>query len=160
MAGGHGEKLTRKQEQTISALLSEGTLAAAAKKAGVALRTLRNWLEEPKFKAAYRRARLAIVNGTIHQLVALSTNAVAALKKNLKCGSPPAENRAAELILTHAGKGLELADLAQRVEDLESAILAHETEPPGEAAALPLADQPTGRPGKADQPGHPGKAAG
>jgi hypothetical protein len=54
---GHGEKLTRKQEDAIAALLDAPTVAAAAGKAGIGERTLRRWLRIAEFQSAYRRER-------------------------------------------------------------------------------------------------------
>jgi hypothetical protein len=51
------DKLTRRQEALILALLSEPTHAAAAAKARVSEATLRRWLHLPAFRAAYRWAR-------------------------------------------------------------------------------------------------------
>jgi hypothetical protein len=45
--------------------------------------------------------------------------AVEALERNLDCGHPGGEIRAALGILDHAVKAVELIDLAERVEELE-----------------------------------------
>jgi hypothetical protein len=118
---GHGEKLNRKQEQAVAALLAEPTIERAAAAAGVSPRTLKNWLRLPQFKSAYQQARWQILDRNISWLVSLGQTAVAALGKNLNCESPGARNRAADLILTHARAGLETADLLARVEALEAA---------------------------------------
>jgi hypothetical protein len=116
---GHGEKLTRKQEQAIAALLAEPTVAAAAKAAQVGAATLRRWLARPAFRAAYRAARRAVVEAAVGQLQRAAGEAVAALRRNLACGTPAAENGAAKAILEHSLKAVELLDLAERVEELE-----------------------------------------
>jgi hypothetical protein len=46
---GHGEKLSRKQEHTIAALLTAPSVAEAAQSAGVGEPTLYRWLKEPAF---------------------------------------------------------------------------------------------------------------
>ena len=56
-SNGHGEKLTRKQEQAVAALLEQPTVLRAATAAGVSERTLRLWLKDPGFKAAYPGSR-------------------------------------------------------------------------------------------------------
>ena len=53
---GHGEKLTRKQDAAIGALLSQPTISAAAQSVGLGEATLRRWLKDPGFLAAYRSA--------------------------------------------------------------------------------------------------------
>ena len=62
---GHGEKLTRKQEQAIALLLTESTLTAAATRCGVGESTLRRWLQDPEFNAAYRSARRSVVDAIV-----------------------------------------------------------------------------------------------
>ena len=92
---GHGEKLSRKREQAIAALLAEPTLAAAAGALGVSDRTLRNWLKRSTFRAAYREARRQVVEGAIARLQQATTDAVACLQRNLTCEHAATEVRAA-----------------------------------------------------------------
>jgi hypothetical protein len=108
---GDGAKLTRKQEATIAGLLSCRTIRAAARKAGIAERTLRGWLKLPAFVAAYRSARRQVLEQAIGQLQRSCDAAVKALQRNLKCGHAGTEVRAAVAILDHAFRGGELADV-------------------------------------------------
>jgi hypothetical protein len=120
MAGqGHGEKLSRKQELAIAALLSSDTVGKAADAAGVAERTLRGWLQEPLFQDAYRAARRQVVEGTLTRLLALCGDAVDALKRNLTCGKPASEIRAALAVLEQTTKGLEATDLLAEIDALK-----------------------------------------
>jgi hypothetical protein len=116
---GHGEKQSRKREQAIAALLSEPTVEAAAKKAKVADRTLRGWLKDPAFTRDYRAARRQIVEGAVSRIQQATVVAVLTLHRNLNCGNPGTEVRAAQVILEHSTKAVELWDLEQRVEELE-----------------------------------------
>src|SRR6516165_10042779 len=116
--GGHGEKLTRKKEAAIASLLSEPTIEGAAQKAGVSYRTLQGWLTQPDFRLAYQRARAVLLERVVATLVRLSTSAIVALGRNLTCGKPAAEIRAASAILTQATRGVELMDLAERLSAL------------------------------------------
>ncbi len=50
---GHGEKFSRKALQAIAALITESTIAAAAKKVGIGERTLRRWMRIPGFKKMF-----------------------------------------------------------------------------------------------------------
>ena len=54
---GHGEKLSRKQEQAIVALLQQSTIAEAARVAGIGETTLWRWLQNDDFKVEYRSAK-------------------------------------------------------------------------------------------------------
>jgi hypothetical protein len=117
---GHGEKLSRKQEQAIAALLAKPTLRKAAEAAGVSERTLRAWVkEQPAFLRAWRDARRRVVEHAVGQLQRAAGRAVRALVKNLACGQSAVEVRAAVALLDKALGGVELVDLLQRVEDLE-----------------------------------------
>ena len=120
--GGHGEKMTRKQEQAIAALLSEPTIIAAAAKAGVTDRALKNWLALPEFAAAYREARMEVLRHVIGRLSAPDGKAADTLERNLACGNAGAENGAARLILDHAVGGVELLDIVERVTELEKRL--------------------------------------
>jgi hypothetical protein len=122
MSGGHGEKMTRKRSEAISALLSQRTVAAAAAKIGVSESSLLRWMREPAFRAAYRRARRAIVDAAIGQVQTATAEAVEALRRNLNCGTPGVEVRAAQVLLDSAFRGVELGDLAEQVEQLESVL--------------------------------------
>jgi hypothetical protein len=116
---GHGEKRTRKQELAIAALLVEATVEAAAAKAGVCYRTLKGWLADLDFRAAYREARRAVVEGAVGRLQHATGKAVETLTRNLDCGNAAAENRAAVAILELALKGVELQDVLARLDELE-----------------------------------------
>src|SRR5437879_4834946 len=77
---GHGEKLSRKQEALISALLLAPTLADAAHIAGIGEVTAWRWLKEPTVQAAYREARRAVVQHAIVQLQRAAGEAVETLR--------------------------------------------------------------------------------
>ncbi len=116
---GHGEKLTRKHEQAIAALLSEPSIKAAAESCGVGEATLYRWLQLPSFAVAYRTARRQVVERAVSELQAACGEAVETLKRNLTCDIPGVEVRSAQIILEQAVKGVELMDLQERVEALE-----------------------------------------
>jgi hypothetical protein len=126
MESGHGNKQDRLQEQAIAALLAEPTVEKAAKKARVAYRTLKEWLRQPEFQAAYQEARRGVLEQAVSQLLAGCTDAVCALRRNLTCGQPAPENRAAVAILEHAMKGLEALGLDQEVAELRRRLGAVE----------------------------------
>jgi hypothetical protein len=119
---GHGEKRTRKQEQAIVALMTESTLEAAADRAGIGVATLGRWLKAPAFRSAYRDARRAAVESAIARIQNATSEAVDALRLNLKAEKPADQIRAAVAILDHAARGVELMDLAERLDALESRL--------------------------------------
>jgi hypothetical protein len=117
-----GQKISRAQEKAIAALLSEASLESAAARAGVSERTLKYWLKQPAFAAAYRAARQQVVEHAITLLQRTASLAVATLHRNLSCGKAATEVSAAGKILEHALGAVEQFDLAQRVAELEERL--------------------------------------
>ena len=118
---GHGEKLSRKQEQAIAFLLSEPTIAAAAEKVGVATMTLHRWLKLPAFAEAYQAARRETVGHAITQIQQATSKAVETLLEVMDHSILQAPRvSAARAILEHAMKATELDDHAARLEALEA----------------------------------------
>ncbi len=123
MAKGHGERLTRKMEDSIAALLTEKTVEDAARKANVGYRTLKGWMARSQpFREAYRLARQEVLERTVARLLALTDKAAEALERNLTCGKPAGEVRAAALVFANAIKGMEILDLAEEVEQLRRQV--------------------------------------
>jgi hypothetical protein len=97
-------KLNRKQETLIAAMLTEPTLVAAAEKAGISPATLYRWQQLPEFQAAYQAANRQVVNDSVARLQRASDAAVEALERNLRCGKPATEIRAALGILDQVSR--------------------------------------------------------
>ncbi len=118
---GHGEKLTRKQEVAIAALLLEPTISEAAKSAGIGETTLWRWLQMESFQVAYANAKKEAVSQAIARLQRITTKAVDALEDVMADIEAPAGSRvtAARVVLEMSLKAVELEDLATRVEQLE-----------------------------------------
>ena len=118
---GHGQKLGRKQEQAISALLQRPTITDAAKAIGVGEATLWRWMKQADFKRAYLEARREVVTKSIARLQQASGEAVEALREVMEDRGAPASARvaAARVILETALKSVEVEDLAVRVDTLE-----------------------------------------
>src|SRR5579863_5841956 len=75
------EKLGRKKEATILALLSSRSVEEAARAAGVTPRTLYRWQKEPAFNAAYREAKRGAFSQSIARMHQMSIAAVTTLGK-------------------------------------------------------------------------------
>jgi hypothetical protein len=118
----HGEKLSRKQEQTIAVLLTCDSLTAAAAGCGIAEATLHRWLKEPDFQTAYREARRQVVQHAITQVQRATGEAVETLRAVMQDADAPASARvsAARVVLETAVKAVELEDLESRIAALES----------------------------------------
>jgi transposase-like protein len=117
-------RLTRRQQAGIAALLACPTLEAAARSIGVSARTLRRWLREPDFKAAYEHAQREAFTLAIGRLQSIATAAVDALDGLIRDGETPAAVRAsaARGILELVMKAVELAELRQRLDELEAIV--------------------------------------
>ena len=120
---GHGSKFGRKQEEAVAALLSQRNVEEAARVAGIATKTLLRWLKEPEFDAAYRTARRAAFSQSIARLQQASSAAVSTLFKVMVDTNAPAASRvrAADCVLDHASKAIEIEDIEVRVSELERA---------------------------------------
>lgn len=115
------DRLTRKQERAVGALLSEPTILAAAEKIGMAEVTLRRWLKQPAFVGAYRSACRQVVDGAIGQLQTACAEAVDTLRDIMRDSEATASSRvtAARTVLEMALKAVELQDLEERITVLE-----------------------------------------
>ena len=126
---GHGAKFGRKMEQAIAALLTERNQVEAARVAGVGIATLLRWHKLPEFQTAYRDAKRAAFSQSIARLHQMSSAAVSTLGKIMVDANAPASTRvrAADTILNHTTKAIEIEDIAARVAALEEA-----TQTPGQ----------------------------
>ena len=123
---GHGSQFGRKKEAAIAALLSQRTFEDAARTAGISVSTLLRWQKDPEFDAAFRAARRAAYGQTTARLQQGSTAAATILMKVMLDQNTPASTRvrAAEIIVSHAAKAIEIEDFEARVSELERATKA------------------------------------
>lgn len=116
--------LTSKQDAAVVALLHEPTIGRAAAVAGVGERTLQRWLTEPVFKAAVLSARREAFSQAIGLTQKYAPVAVATLVKVMQDQTVPpgAKVTAAAMLLRFGREGIELDDLAERIDALERAM--------------------------------------
>src|SRR5579862_6630700 len=125
---GHGDKISRKQEQAIAALLSHPTIPAAAEACEVSDVTLWRWMQEPGFKAVYSDARKQALESAIALLQKATGGAVATLINLMRSeDTPPAQRiTACRSVLDFAFKGTELLDHEARLTALEERLMQQE----------------------------------
>ena len=113
--------LTPKQETAIVALLNEPTIARAARSIDLAERTLYRWMDDPAFRAAYRKARREAFAQAIALTQRYAPAAVHALAKIMSDETATHASRvsAATSLLRFSRESIELDDLAERLEALE-----------------------------------------
>ena len=120
----------RKKEEAIAALLTQRNIEDAAKHIDISANTLLRWLKVPEFAAAYREARRAAYGQCIARLQQASSAAVSTLLKVMVDPSAPASTkvRAADSIMSHAAKAIEIEDIEARLSELERAAEAQKTQ--------------------------------
>ena len=118
-----GEDLATKQQAAILALLSSRNVEEAARTADLGPRTLYRWMKEPEFDKAYLAARRAAFGQAVGRLQQASSAAVSTLLKVMvDPSSPPsAKIRAADSVLGHTIRAMEVDDIEARVSELERA---------------------------------------
>ena len=121
---GHGEKFERKWEQAIAALLSQGTILQAATAAGVDESSLRRWLKDAAFKAAYHQARADLLQHSLGHIAAGLTAAALVLRGILidKEASASSKVAAARTLFEMAMKDRELEALEARLAAVEALL--------------------------------------
>ena len=113
--------LGRKQEEAISALLTQRNLEEAARVARIGVRTLIRWMKVPEFQTAYREARREAFGQSIARLQQGTSAAATTLLKLLIEPNTPASVRArvADSIFNHAARAIEIEDIEERLSNLE-----------------------------------------
>ena len=124
MMVGHGSKFSRKKEEAIAALLSQRNTEDAARVVGIGLATLLRWMRLPEFQIAYREARRdAVSQATARLQQATGAASSTVLKIMLDSNAPAAVRlRAAESVLNHAAKSIEVEDIEVRLSRLERTV--------------------------------------
>jgi hypothetical protein len=120
---GNVTQLRPKQEEAILALLTTPNVEQAARTVKITPRTLYRWQNEPAFDKAYRKARRDAFGQGTARLQQAAGAAVSSILKIMVDQNAPASTklRAADLVLTHGAKAIEIEDILPRVADLERA---------------------------------------
>ncbi len=116
---GHGQKLSRHGARVLAALIEHPTVAEAAKASGISQRSIFRWLQRADFMEQFKVAQRAVIDDAIGDLQAATKKAVSTLVKNLDDKSPVVANRAAQIILSQALRGIELQEVLERLAKLE-----------------------------------------
>ena len=119
------EKLKPKQEKFIMALMATNTTEEAYKQAGIAQSTAYSYLSDPSFKEEYRRVRRETMHQVTSKLQQSALTAVMTLldvMTDVENSTPSARVQASRVVLENAYRGIELEDLQERIEKLESTL--------------------------------------
>ena len=104
------------------ALLQAPTVEAAAEICGVSESTLSRWLKRSDFQDIYKQARSELVQRSLSSLQTASIEAIDGLKRNVACGLPAIEVRAASALLNQSLRATELVGIDARLDALECAV--------------------------------------
>jgi hypothetical protein len=121
VAGTNIDGLSAEQDSAIIALVNETSIIKAADACGVNERTLRRWLNQPGFMAAYRQARRATMEQALGLTQRFLPAAIHTLAKVMTDPATPASSRvsAAAHLLRFGRESVELDELVGRIESLE-----------------------------------------
>jgi transposase-like protein len=111
-----------RQEAAAMALATGRTIRAAAQKANVSERALRNWMAEEGFRARVDELRSLMFRRAVGVLCSLAARAGRTLGKLLGSESEKVQLGAAKTILESTPRLREAADLAARLEILEAKL--------------------------------------
>jgi hypothetical protein len=111
--------LTGPQRRTVAALLTAGSIEAAADAAGVNRNTVSRWMQEDAFRVELARARARLFDETMMQLQEVMRESVRVLAGLLKSKSEGVRSRAVGIALGLGMKATEAIDLGERVRRLE-----------------------------------------
>jgi molybdenum-dependent DNA-binding transcriptional regulator ModE len=109
-------------DRAIQALLEHSSIEKAAASLGLSYVTLWRWMQEKDFQTRLRAARRQAYSQSVARLQQASSAAVTTLLRVMTDQSAPAGSRvrAADCVLDHAARAIELEDIEQRLDDLES----------------------------------------
>lgn len=116
--------MTPKQQKALVALLTQPTKEKAATAAGITSKTLRSYLDDPEFRAEYRKAYSELVEDATRKVQQTLDPAVAVLREVMEDGSENGQVRvsAARSVLDYGLKMTEQTDILNRLQDLEAAM--------------------------------------
>ncbi len=121
---GHGSQFELKMDEAVLALLTARNTEEAADKIGVSASTLLRWQKEPEFQAALREAKRLSFAQSMARLHQMANAAITTLGKvMIDPTTPPATKvKAAESILSHTQKAIEIEDFEARLVELERKV--------------------------------------
>ncbi len=115
--------LTPKQLAALEHLIACPVIEEAARRAGCTSRSIRNWMAQPAFRSVYLELKRAVMNAAMQDTIGasqrLNNQSMGALVRNLHCGNPFAEIRAASAAMSVAYKEIGALRLDERLAELE-----------------------------------------
>lgn len=117
-------QLTARQQQALYFFVGSSSIESACREADISKETFYQWLKKPSFKSELERLRNEVVNDAVNHLKSSSTKAVTTLESLLSRDDSPAVQRAAANdILGHVVKFMELREFEERLLKLENNMM-------------------------------------
>ena len=120
--------ISRKQEIFSQALLEGLTIVASAERAGVTNKTAHLWLKDPIFQEAHGQARKLLLDQSFTGLQIRFEKAVKALDRHIGEETHSLPKDQIEAAKTIIDKTIQIAQLTERIKDLEAALAQQEQE--------------------------------
>jgi hypothetical protein len=115
-----GGKSSAQRDQVAFLLAAGRSKTEASLKAGVARRTITNWLKEPVFQQRIRELKDTLLSRAVGRLVGAGSLAAKTLVALMgKDNKPQVRRAAAAALLASLFKGVDTLDLSQRLAALE-----------------------------------------
>lgn len=113
--------LSPNKQKALQALLTQPTKAAAAKAAGIAPRTLRDYLADPEFQTEYKKAFGQLVSDATRQAQQALSPALSALRDIVEDDEENSSARiaAARSLLEYGLRLTEFSDILAELESVE-----------------------------------------
>lgn len=114
--------MTPRKERALRALLICPTKAEAAKAAGIGESTLRTYLHDPEFSAAYKRAAVEMMDGATRQLQQSLSSAITRLRTVVSSKQETTANQiaAARTLLDYGLRFTEFNDILKILEERDA----------------------------------------
>lgn len=112
--------MTHRQAKALQALFTEPTREAAAKAAGISPRTLREYMKDPEFRAAYNEAVTAQLGEATGQARQGLSSALAVLREIME--NPAAEDRDRISAASKSIRLIEKLDQQVKLDELEKLV--------------------------------------
>ncbi|CDQ20982.1 phBC6A51 family helix-turn-helix protein [Halobacillus karajensis] len=122
--GQRGEKLTKKQELAVMALLTEPNMEKAAEKAGIGRSTLYRWMQLDSFQEQYNQLKhetVAQATARLRQGMTIAVDTLMEMAQNKKTPAV-ARSSACRTLLEFGFKSVEMEDIQKRMDKLEKAM--------------------------------------
>jgi flagellar motility protein MotE (MotC chaperone) len=116
------EKLSPNQQRALVALLATPTIKAAAKEVGLGESTVRSYLQQPAFRAAYNLERSRMLAESVAELQQTVSDATAVFVQSLDHHDRELALRAARSVWEYALRGIESERKLRELEELEERI--------------------------------------